>query len=140
MRSHAGQVALPGGRRDPTDATLEAAALREADEEIGLPARSVQVLGVGDALWTPSGYVITPVVGLVGGGFEPTPNPAEVARVFSAPLGLFRERGAFRLLPERARRLLRAYPVDGEVVWGATAAMLCGLTRRLGEVESSEGA
>ena len=130
LRTHAGQVALPGGKKDAGDATIVATALREAHEEIGLLPTSVKVLGVGDEYITVTRFAVTPVVAWVTGPFAPKPNPAEASRVFSAPFSLFRDRGLVRAIPlESVRRLIRAYEVDGELVWGATAAILCNLAR-----------
>jgi 8-oxo-dGTP pyrophosphatase MutT (NUDIX family) len=130
LRSHAGQVALPGGKKDPGDATLVETALREAEEEIGLPAQAVRVLGQADEYVTVTRYSVTPVVGWLSAPFLPTPNPAEAARVFSAPFSTFRDEGLLRAIPfESMRRLVRSYQVDGEVVWGATAAILGNLAR-----------
>jgi 8-oxo-dGTP pyrophosphatase MutT (NUDIX family) len=130
LRTHAGQVALPGGKKDAGDATIVDTALREAEEEIGLPRASVRVLGQADEYITVTRFAVTPVVGWVDGPFEPTPNPSETARVFSAPFGTFRDRGFVRAIPlESVRRLVRSYEVDGEIVWGATAAILGSLAR-----------
>ena len=132
LRSHAGQVALPGGKHDPTDIDLIATALREADEEIGLPVGAVTVLGAGDDLVTSTGYVITPVVGWLAAPFTPRPNALEVARAFSAPFATFRGEGMLGLVPIASLRdLARAYRVDGELVWGATAQILRSLASRL---------
>lgn len=133
LRRHSGQVALPGGKRDPEDRDLVATALREAHEEIGLPPAAVEVLGIDDDLVTGTGFVITPVIGRIDARFEPVPNAAEVARVFSAPLASFRDGALVRSIPFPAlQRMVRAYPIDGEIVWGATAAILSALAARLG--------
>ncbi len=130
LRTHAGQVALPGGKRDPTDASVVDTALREAEEEIGLPRCAVRILGLGDEYVTVTRFSVAPVIGWVSGPFVPQPNPAEVARVFSAPFSTFRDQGLVRAIPlESVRRLVRSYEVDGEVVWGATAAILGAVAR-----------
>lgn len=130
LRTHAGQVALPGGKKDPTDATLVDTALREAEEEIGLPAAEVRVLGQADEHVTVTRYAVTPIVGWLQAPFVPQPNPAEAARVFSAPFATFRDEGLVRAIPfESMRRLVRSYQIDGEVVWGAAAAILGSLAR-----------
>lgn len=130
LRSHSGQVALPGGKRDPDDPDLIVTALREAEEEIGLPRSAVEVLGASDELVTTTGYHITPIVGWIHDPFEVRPNPSEVSRAFSAPVDTFRDRGVLRALPlESLRRFVRSYRVEGEIVWGATAAILGGLVR-----------
>jgi len=132
LRTHSGQVALPGGKRDPGDPDLVSTALREAEEEIGLPPPLVEVLGVADDLVTGTGFVITPVVGWIHGAFEPRPNPTEVSRVFSAPFTIFRERGLLEAIPIPSMRqiMVRVFRVDGEIVWGATAAILSALAAR----------
>lgn len=120
MRDHSGQVAFPGGKRDPEDESLLATALREAEEEIGLPAAEVDVLGALDDLPTITGFVITPYVGWIRADLVLTPNAAEVARVFSAPLRTFLDppTGVFPRIGWR---------IDGELLWGATAAIVSGL-------------
>src|SRR3546814_3530849 len=82
LRRHAGQVAFPGGRVDPEDSGIVAAALREADEEVGLPPDKVDVIGVLEPYQTVTGFRVTPVVGVVPPGLELVPHAAEVARVF----------------------------------------------------------
>jgi 8-oxo-dGTP pyrophosphatase MutT (NUDIX family) len=136
MPTHAGQIALPGGRRQGEDASLVETALREAREEVGLDPLLVRPIGLADAYETVSGYRITPVVGLVEGG-EPQlrADPREVAEVFEAPFGFFLD-PANHVLEERmwngmARRYY-AMPWEGRYVWGATAGMLRALWLRLG--------
>jgi 8-oxo-dGTP pyrophosphatase MutT (NUDIX family) len=132
LRSHSGQVALPGGKRDAEDPDLITTALREAEEEIGLPRAAVEVLGESDDLVTTTGYVITPVVGWIHAPFTPVINPFEVSRLFSAPFATFRDAGLVELIPiEAIRRMVRAYRIEGEIVWGATAAILAALAERL---------
>jgi 8-oxo-dGTP pyrophosphatase MutT (NUDIX family) len=125
LRSHSGQVAFPGGKKDPTDESMEATALREAHEELGIHPSSVDVLGVLDDLVTITGYVITPVVGWVPSELVPVPNPNEVARVFAAPLRNFVPAPGDQPVPWP--RL--GYSVDGEIVWGATAMIARNLGR-----------
>jgi 8-oxo-dGTP pyrophosphatase MutT (NUDIX family) len=119
MRSHAGQVAFPGGKRDPSDGSLRDTALREAFEEVGILPEKVDLLGPLDAFPTLTGYVIAPFVGWLPADFVPVPSPAEVDRVFSAPLARFVERPSFA--PTVITRT--GYHVDGELIWGATAAV-----------------
>jgi 8-oxo-dGTP pyrophosphatase MutT (NUDIX family) len=121
---HSGQVALPGGKRDPSDGAMLDTALREAEEEIGLARASVDVLGRLDDLVTGTGFSISPFVAWVSGPFEPRPSPAEVARVFAAPLRAF-----FR--PPRGEHPFYGYDVDGELVWGATGRIVFDLVRTL---------
>ena len=86
MRAHPGQVAFPGGKRDPGEDAVEAA-LREAHEELGIAPESVRVIGTSDTYRTGSGFEITPVVGILPPDIEIQPNPAEVAQWFEAPAG-----------------------------------------------------
>jgi 8-oxo-dGTP pyrophosphatase MutT (NUDIX family) len=131
MRSHAGQVAFPGGKRDPEDADLAETALRESFEEIGLRRADVELVAPLDDLLTGTGFVITPFVGWVSPAFVPCPNPAEVARVFSVPLRLFAQRAA-GVFP----RMGHAH--DGEFVWGATMAMARSLVAKVAVVVPSD--
>ena len=123
--AHGGQVALPGGKPCPTDVDLQATALREAWEELGIPPNDVQVLGCLDDYPTITGFRIRPYVGWIPSDFVPRPDAREVARHFKAPLSLFLERGARNWVHwAEFRRLVRSYRVDGAIVWGATAAIL----------------
>ena len=121
LRDHSGQVAFPGGKRDAGDASLLVTALREAEEEIALRRESVDVLGALDDCFTITGFAITPYVAWVKSDAPPPePDPNEVARVFAAPLRAFlaESEGIFPRVGWR---------VDGELVWGATAAIVKGL-------------
>jgi len=120
MRSHAGQVAFPGGKTDPTDESPRETALREAREELGIEAARVDVLGQLDDYVTITSFVITPIVAWVPPDMPMTPNPSEVARVFTMPLARFFE-------PKSGIFPRRGWTYDGELVWGATAAMIGGL-------------
>jgi 8-oxo-dGTP pyrophosphatase MutT (NUDIX family) len=134
LSSHAGQVAFPGGKIDPGDVSPAAAALREAQEEIGLEARFIEPLGYSDTHLTTTGYRIAPIVARVRPGFTLTPNPAEVQDIFEVPL-------AFLMGPENHQRhsrewrgLTRSYyamPFGDRYIWGATAGMLRRLYERL---------
>jgi 8-oxo-dGTP pyrophosphatase MutT (NUDIX family) len=117
MRNHAGQVAFPGGKQDPADPNLHATALREAEEEIGLAAAEVELVGQLDDLVTGTGFVVTPFIGWVSAAFTPVANADEVARTFSAPLR------AFAAPPTGVFPHIGIH-VEGEFVWGATLAML----------------
>jgi 8-oxo-dGTP pyrophosphatase MutT (NUDIX family) len=131
LRDHSGQVAFPGGKHDPSDATLLATALREAEEEVALREADVEVLGALDDLVTSTGYVITPYVAWVRAGYAPTPNAGEVDKVFAAPLRAFFEQpsGVFPRI---------GWSVAGELVWGATAAILRGLVAVIREVQGAQ--
>jgi 8-oxo-dGTP pyrophosphatase MutT (NUDIX family) len=142
MSTHSGQIAFPGGRTDDTDADAVHTALREADEEIGLPAGHVEVLGTLPNYVTGSAFIVTPVVALVRPGFLLQPNPAEVADVFEVPLRFLmnpanHRRHVFEF--EGAQREWLSMPYTSEVpeqpqeryIWGATAAMLRNFYRFL---------
>ena len=128
---HSGQIAFPGGKVDKTDADVVAAALREAQEEVGLAADFVQVLGTLPLYTTGSAFVITPVVALVRPGFTLAPNPGEVADVFEVPLAFLMNPANHRrhsLLLDGLQREWFSMPYQDEAmerfIWGATAGML----------------
>ncbi|MCG2841518.1 CoA pyrophosphatase [Sandaracinobacter sp. RS1-74] len=134
LRSHAGQVAFPGGRIDDTDDGPVMAALREAEEEVGLPPASVQVLGLSDPYRTGTGYEVRPVVGLLPETLDLKANPAEVADVFQVPLEYVLDPANHHLREaEWQGRMRRYYSIewDGRLIWGATAGMLVNLAGRL---------
>jgi 8-oxo-dGTP pyrophosphatase MutT (NUDIX family) len=122
MRSHAGQVAFPGGKSDAADGSLLVTALREAEEELGIDRRRVDVVGALDDTLTGTGFTITPWVGWLEQGAEVRPNPSEVARAFAPALRSF-------LGPRSGVRPWRGWTIDGELVWGATAAIVDDLLR-----------
>lgn len=133
MASHAGQVAFPGGRIEP-DETAAAAALREANEEVGVDPASVRLLGQGDTYLTGSGFAISLFVGVLPSDFTPVPHAREVADVFETPLS-FLMNPANHLRHEReyagALRAYYAMPHNGRYIWGATAGMIKSLYDRL---------
>lgn len=134
LRRHTGQVALPGGRIDPGETPWEAA-LREAEEEIGLAREHVELAGLSTPYRTGTSYLVTPVVGFVTPPIELTPNPAEVADVFETPFGYLmdpanHERRFFDQ-PDGVRRWFYAITHEERVIWGATAGMLRALYDRL---------
>ncbi len=128
MRAHAGQIALPGGVRDECDGSFADCARREAHEELGVMPDSVELLGLLDDVPTPTGFVITPVVGELVGPGEYLPSPDEVSDVFEAPLAAFSDPSRAEDMGEREhwgiRYRLHAYPVGAHRIWGATARVL----------------
>ena len=134
LTQHAGQIAFPGGAREPEDADDETAALREAAEEIGLSPDRVRLIGRLGPYVTRTGYRITPVVGLVRPPFVLTPDPHEVAEVFEVPLDFLVDPGSLQMHSyelEGHRRYFYALPWQDRYIWGATAGMLVNLARRL---------
>jgi 8-oxo-dGTP pyrophosphatase MutT (NUDIX family) len=133
MRAHPGQIALPGGRCEPGEDAI-AAALREANEELGLPPEQVRIIGPLDIIRTVSGYEITPVLATIPPGLPLTPNPAEVEDWFEAP-------AAHVLVPgnhgtrevEWRGAMHKVIEIDwqGRRIWGVTGAILANLTRRI---------
>jgi 8-oxo-dGTP pyrophosphatase MutT (NUDIX family) len=143
LNDHPGQISIPGGRAEPSDADAVATALREAQEEIGLEAFEVEVLGSLPTYTTGTGFIVTPVVGLVRSGAALSLDPIEVAEAFEVPLAW---------LMDPAHHQHHAIEIDGATreflsipwqvldangtprryfIWGATAAMLRNLYRFL---------
>jgi len=134
LRAHSGQISFPGGKVDDGDSGPLSTALREAQEEIGLAAGHVELIGYGDAYRSTSGYLVTPVVALVEEGFRLSLNPFEVAEIFEVPV-------AFLMNPENHEVQVRlwngrlrqyyAMPYNRHYIWGVTAGMLRHLYERL---------
>nr|WP_315489028.1 CoA pyrophosphatase [uncultured Rhodoferax sp.] len=138
LSSHSGQVAFPGGKADPEDADAVDTALREAEEEVGLERRFVQVLGTLPIYTTGSAFLVTPVVALVDAAHSVTANPHEVADVFEVPLAFLMDpanhrRHAVDWAGSRREWLSMPYVDAGaeRFIWGATAGMLRNLYRFL---------
>ena len=134
LNQHAGQVAFPGGKIDPGDPSARHAALREAEEEIGLTPDRVQILGTLDPYLTSTGFHVTPVVAHIDPDFVAVPDPAEVDEVFEPPLDFLMDpANRVRHHHDRLgyRRYYYAMPWQGRYIWGATAGMLKGLSDRV---------
>ena len=127
LPEHSGQVAFPGGRADPIDASPEHTALREAEEEIGVHPQDVQVLGRLHDFLTITNYRVTPVVGLIPWPYTLRPSPEEVSRIFTIPLGWlanpqnYEERQRQLPPPHEPVSVVYFKPYDGEILWGASA-------------------
>ncbi|HUB95760.1 MAG TPA: CoA pyrophosphatase [Stellaceae bacterium] len=135
LTDHGGQISLPGGRIDPTDRDPVHAALREAQEEIGLPPDQVEVVGRLDSYITGTGYEITPIVGLVRVPFENRLSPEEVAELFEVPLRFILDPANHRQGTRELRGQERRFyilPYENRYIWGATAAILVNLAEVLG--------
>ena len=134
LRSHAGQVAFPGGKIDESDSDVFAAALREAEEEIALPRDAVTLLGEADTYHSGSGYRISPVLGIIPPDLPLVANPEEVEDWFEVPLD-------FLIDPKNAKlqtamwqgQTRQYYDMDwqGRRIWGVTAGIIANLARRV---------
>ncbi len=143
LRDHGGQVSFPGGRVEAGDASREATALREMQEEIGLGADCVTLLGRLPGYEIPSGFRITPVVGWIEPPFAVAPDPFEVADIFEAPLDYFLDPANYQRREYHFRGRHRHYlaiPWQGRYIWGATAGMLYSLCRLLSKNSSAMSA
>ena len=134
LKHHPGQIAFPGGKQDETDQDVIDAALREANEEVGLPRSHVTVLGTLPTHETVTGFTVTPVVGWIDAPFQTVPEPGEVAEVFRVPLAHVTQSSEFLIQSRRWRGTRRHYytvPFGPYYIWGATARILRGLADRM---------
>ncbi|MEO5374881.1 MAG: CoA pyrophosphatase [Alphaproteobacteria bacterium] len=136
LAHHGGQICFPGGRVEPEDPDAVATALRETEEEIGLSPSLVDLIGTLDDYETITGFIVTPVVGVVRPPFVLTPDPFEVADVFEVPLTFVLDPANHRRLPppipyDGPPRTTYAMPYGNYHIWGATAGMLVNLFRIL---------
>jgi 8-oxo-dGTP pyrophosphatase MutT (NUDIX family) len=136
LPDHGGQVSFPGGRLHPEDADAEAAALREAEEEIGLAPAHVRPIGRLDTYVTRTGFEVTPVVAVAAPPFDLAPDPREVAAIFELPLAFVLDSTNHRLASrvfEGRMRYFYEMPWGEHYIWGATAGMLVNLAEVLNE-------
>jgi 8-oxo-dGTP pyrophosphatase MutT (NUDIX family) len=132
LSDHAGQISFPGGRCDAEDCTPEATALREAEEEVGITADRVRLLGRLPEYRTSTGFAVTPVVGWAEPPIDYRPDPREVAEVFEVPLGFLLDVRNHRYESAFFRGRTRHYwamPYGERFIWGATAGMLVTFQR-----------
>lgn len=127
LNNHSGQVAFPGGRIDADDASPEAAALREAWEEIGLDINEVEIMGRLPDYHTGSGYRVAPVIGFVREGADFKINPDEVDYMFEVPLSFLMDENNHKQTSRQWNNMERFFyemPYDGHYIWGVTAGMI----------------
>lgn len=132
LHNHAGQVSLPGGEQEAGDINATATALRESEEEIGLPREKVEVIGQLGDISLSSGFQITPVVGIIEPGLNFTPCPIEVSEIFQAPLSLIMDTRAYKsysMTYNNQQREMLELQFGEFRIWGATAAILYHLAR-----------
>lgn len=135
LHDHAGQIAFPGGRTQPSDTSLVDTALRETEEETGLTREHIDVLGSLPDYLTSTGFKVTPVIGLAEPDFTLAHDPFEVAEVFEVPLAFLMDPANHRLhtatLVDGIPRRYYSIPFENRFIWGATAGMLRNLYHML---------
>ena len=134
LRDHPGQISFPGGRVEAQDRSPQETALREAEEEIGLAAQHVEIVGYLPDYRTVTGFRVTPVVALVTPPFDLRPDPREVAEVFEVPFSFLMDAANHQqhALPYRGKlRHYFAMPYGDYFIWGATAGIIVALSRAL---------
>jgi 8-oxo-dGTP pyrophosphatase MutT (NUDIX family) len=137
VETHKGQISFPGGVVDETDADIVETAQREMEEELGVPRTAVQTVGLLDDLPTPTGFIITPVVGVFRSSPPMSPNQHEVAEVFTVPLQFFADVSHAKVehhILEGVEYETWRYNHRGRIIWGATAHIIQSLLRRLGHI------
>jgi 8-oxo-dGTP pyrophosphatase MutT (NUDIX family) len=134
LSAHAGQIAFPGGRIEAEDDDEIAAALRETEEEVGLPREHVSIIGRLDTYVTGTGFEITPIVGIIRPPYPLTIDPYEVAEAFEVPLSYILDRRNHNRTERESAGRTRVFfvlPYEGRNIWGATAGMLVNLAEVL---------
>ena len=134
LKDHPGQISFPGGRVEPADDSPAATALREAQEEIGLAARHVEILGYLPEYRTGTGFRVTPVVAVVKPPFDLRPEPGEVAEIFEVPFSFLMDSANHQQHSQHYRGKLRHYfamPYGEYFLWGATAGIIVTLAQAL---------
>jgi 8-oxo-dGTP pyrophosphatase MutT (NUDIX family) len=134
LSAHAGQIAFPGGRIEAGDADEIAAALRETEEEVGLPREQVGIIGRLDTYVTGTGFEITPIVGIISPPYPLAIDPFEVAEAFEVPLAYILDRRNHNQMERESAGRTRVFfvlPYQGRNIWGATAGMLVNLAEVL---------
>jgi 8-oxo-dGTP pyrophosphatase MutT (NUDIX family) len=142
LKDHPGQISFPGGRVETSDPSPIHTALRETQEEIGLPHAHIEILGFLPEYRTVTGFRITPVVGLVTPPFEIKADPFEVAEVFEVPLSFLLDPANHQRQSMDYRGTLRQYyamPYGEYLIWGATAGMIRSLSERLHAIGERHG-
>lgn len=136
LRHHPGQISFPGGRKEPTDLSNEAAALRETYEEVGLSPDKVQILGQLGEYYTVSGYQIRPVIGLIESSFEVKLDANEVSRILTVPFNFLMTPANFELVEASFNNEIRTYysaSYNKNIIWGVTAGIIMALYETLSE-------